>query len=197
MGLKSDRWITNQVRLNRMIEPFFHEKVRRTRANDQVPAISYGLSSYGYDITLASEIKVFVPKPGRVIDPKHFPVEVMEDLEVTHSLTDGSYVDMPPHSFALCHTVEYFRIPLNVLSLVIGKSTYARSSLILNCTPLEPGWHGFITLEITNTNPLPARLYINEGIGQVLFFEGDEPPMNGYGNGKYQNQDGGIQTPIV
>jgi dCTP deaminase len=175
-----------------MIEPFFPSKVRTRDDNDSVPAIIYGLSSYGYDFTLADEIKVFVPKPGRVIDPKRFPVEVMEPVAV---VTNGfeRFVEIPPHSFALAHTQEYFRIPKNVLCIALGKSTYARCSAILNTTPFEPGWEGYVTLEITNSNPLPLRLYIGEGIGQVLFFEGDEPCMNDYGNGKYNKQKDKIE----
>ncbi len=195
MGLKSDRWIQHQAVYNKMIEPFFHEKMRLGQHND-VPAISYGLSSYGYDITLGREIKVFVAKPGRVIDPKNFPVEVLEDVEIKN-VGFQSFVDIPPHSFALCHSEEYFRIPKNVLCICLGKSTYARCSAILNTTPFEPGWEGYVTLEVTNSNPLPLRLYIGEGIGQVLFFEGDEECMVDYDKGKYDKQGPKIVTARV
>lgn len=196
MGLKSDKWIRYQAVYNKMIEPFFHEKVRHRNDNDLVPAISYGLSSYGYDITLADEIKVFVPKPGRVIDPKHFPVEVLEPVEIQR-VGFQSFVDIPPHSFALCRSVEHFRIPSNVLCICLGKSTYARCSAILNTTPFEPGWSGYVTLEVTNSNPLPLRLYIGEGIGQVLFFEGDEPCETDYAKGKYDQQEPKVVTARV
>lgn len=193
MTIKSDIWIERMAIDHGMITPFFSEKVR---FRDQIPAISYGTSSYGYDITLASEVKVFVPKPGRVIDPKRFPVEVLEDC-VVQCVGGESFVEIPPHSFALCRSVEFIKVPNNVLCIVLGKSTYARCSAILNATPLEPGWRGYITLEVSNTSPLPMRLYVNEGIGQVLFFESDEECKTNYGTGKYQDQAPRIETARV
>jgi len=161
-----------------MIEPFEDRQVR-----DGV--ISYGLSSYGYDIRVANEFKVFTNINNTVVDPKHFD--------------DRSFVDMrteiciiPPNSFALAKTVEYFRIPRDVLTVCVGKSTYARCGLIVNVTPFEPEWEGFVTLEISNTTPLPARVYANEGIAQVLFFQSDEVCETSYADkkGKYQKQQG-------
>lgn len=198
MGLKNDAWIAKMAMEYGMIEPFHAKKIRHVPGyRGGYGVVSFGLSSYGYDISLSSEVKVFVPKPERIIDPKNFPVEVMEDIPQHINDQGAAYVDIPPHSFALCRTVEYFRVPPNVLCVCLGKSTYARCSLILNTTPFEPGWCGYVTLEITNSNPLPARIYINEGIGQVLFFEGDDPPQTGYGEGKYQNQQARIVTAKV
>ena len=196
MTIKSDKWIRRMAAEHGMIEPFFDHKVRTRDDNDMVPAISYGVSSYGYDLTLADEVKVFVPLPGRVIDPKRFPVEVMHEVEL-QTVGFEAFVEIPPHSFALCHSQEYFRIPKNVLCICLGKSTYARCSAILNTTPFEPGWQGYVTLEVTNSNPLPLRLYIGEGIGQVLFFEGDEECDEDYGQGKYDKQEKRIVTARV
>ena len=178
-----------------MIEPFHASKMRVGQYTES-PAISYGLTSYGYDMTIGDDFKVFVPRIGAIIDPKHFPVEALDDVEVVNT-TEGSYVEMPPHSFALCRSGEYFKIPKNVLCVCLGKSTYARCGLILNITPLEPGWRGYVTIEVTNSTPLPARIWIGEGIAQVLFFEGDDEPEQGYGTGKYQDQQEGIQIPLV
>jgi len=161
-----------------MIEPFEDRQVRQG-------VISYGLSSYGYDIRVANEFKVFTNINNTVVDPKNFD--------------DRSFVDMrtdiciiPPNSFALAKTVEYFRIPRDVLTVCVGKSTYARCGLIVNVTPFEPEWEGFVTLEISNTTPLPARVYANEGIAQVLFFQSDEVCEVSYADkkGKYQKQQG-------
>jgi dCTP deaminase len=161
-----------------MIEPFVENQVR-----DSV--ISYGLSSYGYDMRIAGEFKVFTNVFNTLVDPKHFDPRSFVDIKADHC-------DIPPNSFALARSVELFRIPRNVLCVVLGKSTYARTGLILNCTPLEPGWRGHITLEISNTTPLPARIYANEGIGQVLFFESDEECEISYDDkkGKYLDQVG-------
>ena len=163
---------------HRMIEPFEDRQVR-----DGV--ISYGLSSYGYDIRVADEFKVFTNINSTVVDPKHFDARSFVDVT-----TDICII--PPNSFALAKTVEYFRIPRDVLTVCVGKSTYARCGLIVNVTPFEPEWEGFVTLEISNTTPLPARVYANEGIAQVLFFQSDEVCEVSYADkkGKYQKQQG-------
>ena len=178
MTIKSDRWIRQMAHEHGMIEPFIESQVRNG-------VISYGLSSYGYDMRIADEFKVFTNVFNTLVDPKHFDPRSFVDIK-------GEHCDIPPNSFALARTVELFRIPRNVLCVVLGKSTYARTGLILNCTPLEPGWRGYITLEISNTTPLPARVYANEGIGQVLFFESDEQCEISYDEkkGKYLDQVG-------
>ncbi|MFQ5409446.1 MAG: dCTP deaminase [Anaerolineales bacterium] len=176
MGLKPDHWITKMAREQQMIEPFEAEQVR-----DGV--ISYGVSSYGYDIRVADEFKIFTNVYSAVVDPKEFSRDSMVDYQ-------GDICVIPPNSFALARTVEYFRIPRGVLTICVGKSTYARCGIIVNVTPFEPEWEGFVTLEISNTTPLPARIYANEGIAQVLFFEGDEECKISYADkqGKYQRQ---------
>jgi dCTP deaminase len=176
MGLKPDHWITRMAREQRMIEPFQEAQVR-----DGV--ISYGVSSYGYDIRVADEFKIFTNVHSAVVDPKHFDPKSMVDFK-------GEVCVIPPNSFALARTVEYFRIPRSVLTVCLGKSTYARCGIIVNVTPFEPEWEGFVTLEISNTTPLPARIYANEGIAQVLFFEADEVCTTSYADkkGKYQAQ---------
>jgi dCTP deaminase len=176
MGLKPDHWIIRMAREQHMIEPFAEGQVR-----DGV--ISYGVSSYGYDIRVADEFKIFTNVYSAVVDPKHFDPRSMVDFK-------GEVCVIPPNSFALARTVEYFRIPRNVLTVCLGKSTYARCGIIVNVTPFEPEWEGFVTLEISNTTPLPARIYANEGIAQVLFFEADEPCRVSYAEkkGKYQSQ---------
>jgi dCTP deaminase len=176
MGLKPDHWIVRMARDHRMIEPFSEDQVR-----DGV--ISYGVSSYGYDIRVANEFKIFTNVYSAVVDPKHFDPKSMVDFK-------GDVCAIPPNSFALARTVEYFRIPRTVLTICLGKSTYARCGIIVNVTPFEPEWEGFVTLEISNTTPLPARIYANEGIAQVLFFEADEPCRKSYADkkGKYQAQ---------
>ena len=163
---------------HKMIEPFEDRQVR-----DGV--VSYGLSSYGYDIRVADEFKVFTNINSTVVDPKNFDARSFVDLK-----TDICII--PPNSFALAKTVEYFRIPRDVLTVCVGKSTYARCGLIVNVTPFEPEWEGFVTLEISNTTPLPARVYANEGIAQVLFFQSDETCEVSYADkkGKYQKQQG-------
>ena len=163
---------------HRMIEPFSDKQVR-----DGV--ISYGVSSYGYDVRIADEFKIFTNINSTVIDPKKFDPRSFVDVK-------GDVCIIPPNSFALARTVEYFRIPRNVLTVCVGKSTYARCGLIVNVTPFEPEWEGFVTLEISNTTPLPARVYANEGIAQVLFFQSDEPCAVSYKDkkGKYQGQRG-------
>jgi len=161
-----------------MIEPFEDRQVREG-------VVSYGLSSYGYDIRVADEFKVFTNINSTVVDPKNFDARSFVDMK-----TDVCII--PPNSFALARTLEYFRIPRDVLTVCVGKSTYARCGLIVNVTPFEPEWEGFVTLEISNTTPLPARVYANEGIAQVLFFQGDEPCEVSYADkkGKYQKQQG-------
>ncbi len=177
MGLKPDHWIVRMARERRMIEPFEDGQVR-----DGV--ISYGVSSYGYDIRVADEFKIFTNVFSAVVDPKHFDTRSMVDFR-------GEVCVIPPNSFALARTVEYFRIPRSVLTVCVGKSTYARCGIIVNVTPFEPEWEGYVTLEISNTTPLPARIYANEGIAQVLFFEADEECHRSYADkkGKYQKQD--------
>jgi dCTP deaminase len=176
MGLKPDHWIKKMALERRMIEPFVESQVR-----DGV--ISFGVSSYGYDIRVADEYKIFTNVFSAVVDPKHFDTKSMVDFK-------GEVCVIPPNSFALARTVEYFRIPRGVLCVCLGKSTYARCGIIVNITPFEPEWEGFVTLEISNTTPLPARIYSNEGIAQVLFFEADEECRISYADkkGKYQKQ---------
>ncbi len=176
MGLKPDHWIKRMALENRMIEPFVESQVR-----DGV--ISYGVSSYGYDIRVADEFKIFTNVFSAVVDPKEFDTRSMVDYR-------GPVCIIPPNSFALARTIEYFRIPRDVLTITVGKSTYARCGIIVNVTPFEPQWEGYVTLEISNTTPLPAKIYANEGIAQVLFFEADEPCEISYADkkGKYQKQ---------
>ncbi|MBM3143516.1 MAG: dCTP deaminase [Chloroflexi bacterium] len=176
MGLKPDHWIRKMALENRMIEPFEPGQVRNG-------VISYGVSSYGYDIRVADEYKIFTNVYSAIVDPKHFDPNSMVDFK-------GDVCVIPPNSFALARTMEYFRIPRNVLCVCLGKSTYARCGIIVNITPFEPSWAGYVTLEISNTTPLPAKIYSNEGIAQVLFFEADEECETSYADkkGKYQNQ---------
>jgi len=177
MGLKPDHWIRKMVHEERMIEPFADNQV-----HDGV--ISYGVSSYGYDIRVANEFKIFTNVYSVIVDPKDFMSESMVDFK-------GDVCVIPPNSFALARSVEYFRIPRSVLTICVGKSTYARCGIIVNVTPFEPQWEGFVTLEISNTTPLPARIYANEGIAQVLFFQADEECETSYADkkGKYQKQE--------
>lgn len=176
MGLMNDAWIRRLALEQRMIEPFVDDQVR-----DGV--ISFGLSSYGYDIRVTDEFKIFTNVHSAVVDPKHFNPDSFVDFK-------GEQCIIPPNSFVLARTIEYFRIPRHVLTMCIGKSTYARCGLIVNVTPFEPEWEGYVTLEISNTTPLPARIYANEGIAQVLFFEADEICETSYADrkGKYQAQ---------
>jgi dCTP deaminase len=176
MGLKHDGWIRQMALEQRMIEPF---EEGRSRPG----VISYGVSSYGYDIRVAEEFKIFTNVYSAVVDPKQFDPRSMIDFQ-------GEVCIIPPNSFALARTVEYFRIPRGVLTVCLGKSTYARCGIIVNVTPFEPEWEGYVTLEISNTTPLPAKIYANEGIAQVLFFEADEVCQVSYADkkGKYQNQ---------
>ncbi len=174
-GIKCDRWIREHA-LRGMIEPFVDQQVR-----DRV--ISYGLSSYGYDLRVADEFKIFTNVNNAIVDPKAFDANSFVDFR-------GPVCTIPPNSFALARTYEKLRIPRNVMTICLGKSTYARCGIILNVTPLEPEWEGYATLEISNTTPLPARIYANEGICQLLFFEGDEVCERSYADkaGKYQDQ---------
>jgi dCTP deaminase len=182
MGLKPDNWIKKMALEHRMIEPFVDAQVR-------TGVISYGVSSYGYDIRVADEYKIFTNVFSTIVDPKNFDPKSMVDYK-------GDNCVIPPNSFVLARTVEYFRIPRQVLTVCLGKSSYARCGLIVNVTPFEPEWEGYVTLEISNTTPLPARIYSNEGIAQVLFFEGDAPCDISYADkkGKYQKQQS-IQLP--
>ena len=176
MSIKSDKWIKRMAIERRMIEPFSESQVR-----DGV--ISYGLSSYGYDIRVAGEFKIFTNINTTIVDPKRFDQQSFVDFK-------GEVCIIPPNSFALARTVEYFRIPRNILTICVGKSTYARCGIIVNVTPFEPEWEGTATLEISNTTPIPAKIYANEGIAQVIFFESDEVCETSYADkkGKYQAQ---------
>jgi dCTP deaminase len=176
--IKSDNWIKRMALECRMIEPFVDEQVRSG-------VISYGLSSYGYDIRVADDFKVFTNVYNTVVDPKNFDSKSFVDMT-----TDVCII--PPNSFALARTIEYFRIPRDILTVCLGKSTYARCGIIVNVTPFEPEWEGHVTIEISNTTPLPARIYANEGIAQVIFFQSDEVCARSYKDkkGKYQAQQG-------
>ena len=186
MSIKSDRWIHRMAIEHGMIEPFQVDQVREVE-RDGVPqrVISYGLSSYGYDLRVADEFKVFTNVYSSVVDPKGFDERSFVSLQ-----TDICMV--PPNSFALARSIEYFRIPRDILTICLGKSTYARCGIIVNVTPFEPEWEGHVTLEISNTTPLPARIYANEGLAQVIFLESDEPCQVSYKDrgGKYQGQRG-------
>ncbi len=181
MSIKSDKWIIEQAE-NGMIEPFSPNQVREDNGSK---IISYGTSSYGYDVRCAREFKVFTNINSAVVDPKDFATSSFVDIE-------SDVCIIPPNSFALARTVEYFRIPRNVLTICLGKSTYARCGIIVNVTPLEPEWEGHVTLEFSNTTPLPAKIYANEGVAQMLFLESDEQCMTSYKDrkGKYQGQTG-------
>ena len=178
MSLMSDRWITRMAAEQRMIEPFEQSQV-------SAGVISYGVSSYGYDMRVAREFRIFTNVLNSIVDPKNFDPKSFVEFE-------GDVCIVPPNSFALARSVEYFRIPRNILTVTVGKSTYARCGIITNVTPFEPEWEGFVTLEISNTTPLPAKIYANEGIAQVLFFRGEEEPAVSYKDkkGKYQGQHG-------
>ncbi len=181
MTIKSDRWI-RRMAAQGMIEPFEAEQVRSVEGRR---IVSYGTSSYGYDIRCAPEFKIFTNINSTIVDPKAFDPDSFVDFH-------GEVCIIPPNSFALARTVEYFRIPRNVLTICLGKSTYARCGIIVNVTPLEPEWEGHVTLEFSNTTPLPARIYANEGVAQMLFLESDEVCATSYRDrgGKYQGQKG-------
>jgi len=178
MSIKSDRWIREMALKHGMIEPFEEKQVR-------LGVISYGLSSYGYDMRIARHFRIFTNVNSAIVDPKEFDDRSFVEFE-------GDVAIIPPNSFALASSVEYFRIPRNVMTICVGKSTYARCGIITNVTPFEPEWEGHVTLEISNTTPLPAKIYAGEGISQVLFFESDEACEVSYGDrkGKYQKQTG-------
>ena len=178
MSIKSDGWIRRMATDEGMIEPFTERQVREG-------VISYGLSSYGYDMRVSDEFRIFHNALSPVVDPKAFDERSFVEFQ-------GDVCIVPPNSFALARSIEYFRIPRNVLTICVGKSTYARCGIITNVTPFEPEWEGHVTLEISNTTPLPARIYANEGIAQVLFFESDEPCEVSYAEkkGKFQGQTG-------
>ena len=182
MTIKSDRWIRRMAEEHGMIEPFEPGQVRYV---DNKKVISYGTSSYGYDIRCADEFKVFTNINSTIVDPKDFDPASFVDVK-------SDVCIIPPNSFALARTVEYFRIHRNVLTVCLGKSTYARCGIIVNVTPFEPEWEGYVTLEFSNTTPLPAKIYAGEGCAQVLFFESDEPCEVSYADrgGKYQKQHG-------
>lgn len=178
MAIKADRWIRKQALEHGMITPFVEKQVREN-------VISYGLSSYGYDVRIADEYKIFTNLNSTIVDPKKFDPNSFVDFK-------GEICIVPPNSFALGRTVEHFIIPKKVMTICVGKSTYARCGIITNVTPLEPGWEGYVTMEISNTTPLPARIYSGEGIAQILFFESDEECLSSYADkkGKYQGQVG-------
>jgi dCTP deaminase len=183
-GIKSDKWI-REMAAKGMIQPFTEKQVGNG-------IISYGVSSYGYDLRVADEFKIFTNINATTIDPKAFDARSFVDFK-------GDVCIVPPNSFALARTVEYFRIPRNVLTICVGKSTYARCGIIVNVTPFEPEWEGYVTLEISNTTPLPAKIYANEGLAQVLFFEGDEVCEMSYADrkGKYQGQGAEVTLPRI
>ena len=176
--IKSDKWIREMSQTRKMIDPFVERQ-------DGKGKISFGLSSYGYDMRVADEFRIFTNVNSSIVDPKHFDSKSFVEFK-------GDVCIVPPNSFALGRSVEYFRIPRNVLTLCVGKSTYARCGIIVNVTPFEPEWEGFVTLEISNTTPLPAKIYGNEGLCQVIFFESDEQCEVSYKDkkGKYQSQQG-------
>ena len=182
MPIKSDDWIRSMAKESNLIHPFEPNQVRKVNGKQ---VISYGTSSYGYDIRCASEFKIFTNINSTMVDPKHFDPQNFVDLK-------SEVCVIPPNSFALARTVEYFRIPRNILTICVGKSTYARCGIIVNVTPLEPEWEGHVTLEFSNTTPLPAKIYANEGVAQVIFFQSDESCRVSYADrqGKYQGQKG-------
>jgi dCTP deaminase len=182
MSIKSDKWIRRMAVEHGMIDPF---EPRQIKENDGYRVISFGTSSYGYDIRCSDEFKIFTNINTAIVDPKNFDDSSFVDVR-------GKVCIIPPNSFALARTVEYFRIPRNVLTICLGKSTYARCGLIVNVTPFEPEWEGYATLEFSNTTPLPAKIYANEGVAQVVFFEADEECDTSYKDrgGKYMRQAG-------
>ena len=182
MSIKSDRWIRKMATEEKMIEPFEPNQVKSV---DGEKIVSYGTSSYGYDVRCSNEFKVFTNLESVIVDPKRFHESCFVDKKADVCI-------IPPNSFALARTVEFFKIPRNVLTVCLGKSTYARCGIIVNVTPLEPEWEGHVTLEFSNTTPLPAKIYANEGVAQMLFFESDEDCETSYKDraGKYQGQTG-------
>jgi dCTP deaminase len=182
MGIKADSWIRKMAQQHAMIAPFVEGQVRNV---DGEPIISYGTSSYGYDVRCANEFKIFTNINSSIVDPKNFDPKSFVDVQ-------SDVCIIPPNSFALARTVEYFKIPRDVLTVCLGKSTYARCGIIVNVTPLEPEWEGHVTLEFSNTTPLPAKIYANEGVAQMLFLGADEICETSYADraGKYQGQTG-------
>ena len=183
MSIKSDKWITKMSYENKMIEPFSENQMRIDENGQKL--ISYGVSSYGYDVRCSNEFKVFTNIHSAIVDPKSFDEKSFVDVK-------SDVCIIPPNSFALARTVEFFKIPRSVLTICLGKSTYARCGIIVNVTPLEPEWEGHVTLEFSNTTTLPAKIYANEGVAQMLFFESDEVCETSYKDrgGKYQGQTG-------
>lgn len=188
MTIKSDKWITRMAQSQQMISPFTEQQVKQ---NQQGRIISYGTSSYGYDVRCANEFKVFTNINSAIVDPKQFDDKSFFDIE-------SDVCIIPPNSFCLARTIEYFKIPRNVLTICVGKSTYARCGIIVNVTPLEPEWEGHVTLEFSNTTNLPAKIYANEGVAQMLFLESDEICQTSYADrkGKYQGQTG-VTLPVT
>ncbi len=188
MSIKSDQWIRRMVEKFNMIEPYLSEQVRE---NGSGKIVSFGTSSYGYDVRCSDEFKIFTNINSAVVDPKNFSEASFVDVKADVCI-------IPPNSFALARTVEYFRIPRNILTICLGKSTYARCGIIVNVTPLEPEWEGHVTLEFSNTTPLPAKIYAHEGVAQMLFFESDEVCAVSYKDrrGKYQGQKG-VTLPVT
>ena len=185
MSIKSDKWIRQMALEHDMISPFEPDQVKQNAAGERM--VSYGTSSYGYDIRCSKEFKLFTNINSTIVDPKNFDPNSFVEV-------NADYCIIPPNSFALARTVEYFKIPRNVLTICLGKSTYARCGIIVNVTPFEPEWEGYVTLEFSNTTPLPAKIYANEGCAQVLFFEADADDVceTSYKDrgGKYQGQTG-------
>lgn len=181
MSIKCDKWIKQMALTNKMIDPFVDRQIKNTGN----PVVSYGLSSYGYDIRVADEFKVFTNVYNVIVDPKEFKEDSFVYMQ-------SNVCIVPPNSFALARSVEYFKIPRNILTICLGKSTYARCGIIVNVTPFEPEWEGYVTLEISNTTPLPAKIYAFEGIAQVIFLEGDQECETSYADrkGKYMKQTG-------
>ena len=183
MSIKSDKWIKLMSTNHEMIQPFSEDQIRMDENGNKL--ISYGVSSYGYDVRCSNEFKVFTNIHSAIVDPKSFDEKSFVDIT-------SDVCVIPPNSFALARTVEYFKIPRNVLTICLGKSTYARCGIIVNVTPLEPEWEGHVTLEFSNTTPLPAKIYANEGACQFIFLQGNESPETSYADrkGKYMNQKG-------
>ncbi|MCH9627177.1 MAG: dCTP deaminase [Chlamydiales bacterium] len=189
MSIREDNWIRKMALEQKMIEPYVDGQVRVDENGEKI--VSYGISSYGYDLRISEEFKVFTNVYNSMVDPKMFTEDSFVDICAKECI-------IPPNSFALARSIEYFRIPRNILTICLGKSTYARCGIIVNVTPFEPEWEGHVTIEISNTTPLPAKVYANEGIAQVIFFEAKEMCQTSYAerNGKYQKQTG-ITVPKV
>jgi dCTP deaminase len=191
MSIRSDKWIRTMAQEHSMIQPFVEKQIRQDERQNCNKIISYGVSSYGYDVRCANEFKIFTNINSTMVDPKDFDERSFVDFV-------GDVCIIPPNSFALARTVEFFKIPRNVLTICLGKSTYARCGIIVNVTPLEPEWEGHVTLEFSNTTPLPAKIYANEGVAQMIFLAADEICETSYAdrNGKYQGQTG-VTLPLT